>query len=465
MRKRRIALEQIDDAIEVSYGLSPVQEGMLFHALAAPGSGVDIEQIVVDLMERLHPLTFQTAWNAILERHHVLRSSFDWTTEPTAQQVLRQAKVSVETQDWTRVPASEQGLRTESYLREARLQAFDLRRPLLMRLALFFLDSERSRFVWTFHHILLDGRAFAIVLQEVFHCYDAVLAGRSVALPLCRPYREYIDWLRHVDLSGAEKFWRQRLDGFTAPTRMPKDLAVGSEAEGSGRYGKRFLTLPRDLTAALRDFVKSEGLTLNVLLHGVWGLLLARYSGEADVVFGVTKTTRGFSIPNPDTVVGLFLPTFPVRVKVEPGVRVVDWPRKLRSDWIALRPFEHTPLVKIRACSAIKEGLPLFHSLFLLENRSFDSSLKRCGGRWENCSFRLLEQTNYELTLIAYDDDTLRLKIEFNRCHLGVAAVDRMFGHLQTLLQGIIAGGSFAKRCRNPHRIRAASDSCGLERN
>jgi amino acid adenylation domain-containing protein len=409
------------------YELSPIQEGMLFHHLLEAHAGVDVEQIVIDAQEPLDAEALQAAWQNVVDRHAVLRTGFLWEgLAKPVQQVRAAVPIRVERPDQD----------PEDYLRSDRRRGFDLREAPLMRLALF--DSgEKRRLVWSLHHILMDGRAFVIVLREVFQFYNAIRTGETLALPEPRSFREYIEWIGARDNSGAKEFWAAKLKGFTVPTPLLVDRSADAATED--RYGEEELRLPLDLSSRLREFAKAEGLTMNTLVQGAWALLLSRYSGEEDIVFGATKTTRRSSVPGADSMVGLFLATIPVRTRVAPERPVRDWLEELRAEWVSLRAHEHTPLVLIHEASAIAPGAPLFDTLVVYENQRFDTALRAEIGDNPRREFQLREQTNYALTLAAYGDPEILLKLEYDSRRFGRPAVRRMLGHIKTLLESVTA--------------------------
>ena len=166
-----------------------------------------------------------------------------------------------------------------------------------------------------------------------------------------------------------------------------------------------------------------------------WGLMLSRYSGEQDIIFGATKTTRRGTIEDADSVAGVFLATIPVRLKADPELSVLDWLRRVREEWVSLRGFEHLPLVEIRQASEVPTPR-LFDTLFVYENYQFGTRLNAQGGPWGARHFHILEQTGFPLTLAAYGDRELALKIEFDANRFSPATIDGIVGHLTTLLEG-----------------------------
>ena len=424
---------------EDSYPLSPMQQGMLFHSLYAPQSGMYVQQAICGLHEDLQIAAFERAWQRIVARHPVLRTRFRWDdgAEP-CQEVQREVSLPWEYHDWHGVSAGQQDNRLEAFLEADRRHGFVLTEAPLMRLALFRVAEADYQLVWTSHHALLDGRSRLVLLKELFALYEAFCRGRDLQLQPPRPYRDYIEWLRQQDLSAAESFWRRRLSGFPAPTPLGVDRARETQPGEEG-YGKQGVQLSETLTSALRSLAQHHHLTPNTLLQGAWALLLSRYSGEEEVVFGVTRAWHRSALEGAESMVGLFINTLPMRVRVSPEGSLLPWLKELRAQWKALRNYEHTPLVTVQGWSEIPPGQPLFASLVVFENYLLDSALRAQGGSWENRDFRLLGPTNYPLTVTGYLAPELLVEIAYERRRFNDASITRMLGHLQTLLQAMVA--------------------------
>ncbi|HEX8650844.1 MAG TPA: amino acid adenylation domain-containing protein, partial [Pyrinomonadaceae bacterium] len=425
------------DKIESSYPLSPMQQGMLFHSLDARWSGVYVQQLVCSLHENLNVTAFRRAWQRLVERHSILRSGFRWkgSAEPLQETRLR-ISLPFEEQDWRELSAGEQEDRLNVYLQADRQRGFDLTQAPLLRLALFRLAETDYRFIWTSHHALLDGRSRLLVLKEFFALYEADCQGLDLTLERPRPYRDYIDWLQEQDLTKAEAFWRRSLKGFTSPTPIGGPRSTGQALDPCG-HGEQSARLSFALTSALRALAERHDLTMNVLTQGAWALLLSHYSGEEDVVFGAARACRHTTLPDAESMVGLFINTLPVRVRVSPEMSLLDWLKELRAQHIETRAYEHNPLVKIQEWSDVPRGVPLFESLLVFENYQLNSTLRAQGGDWRNREFRLLERTNYPLTLAGYAAPELLLRISYDQRHFDDAMIARLLGHLQMLLEAM----------------------------
>ncbi len=203
-------------AVESTYALTSVQKGMLFHHLSAPNAGVDIEQIVGKLREEIDIVAFRRAWERVVSRHGAFRTVLRWEdVEEPLQNVHDQVTLPLHVEDWRDGPATEQETRLTEYLRADRLRGFHLTRPPLVRLALFRVGDAEHRLVWTFHHILMDGRSFSLVLSDVFAFYDALRSSGEQEREPARSFGEHIRWLSERDRTHDEAFWRPRLEGST----------------------------------------------------------------------------------------------------------------------------------------------------------------------------------------------------------------------------------------------------------
>src|SRR5436305_3201268 len=178
------------------YPLSPLQEGMLFHSLYAPESGVFVDQLRAELCGSLDEAAFARAWRRVVERHSILRTAFVWKSQAKPlQAVVRAAEPPLARLDWSGLPAAEQERCLDDLAAAERRRGFELAKAPLMRLALARLGEGRHAFLWTVHHILLDGWSLPLLLAEVFACYEAFHRGAEPALAPVRPFADYIAWL------------------------------------------------------------------------------------------------------------------------------------------------------------------------------------------------------------------------------------------------------------------------------
>ncbi len=424
--------------VEDIYPLSPMQEGMLFHSLYAPESGVYFEQLICTLKGSLNESAFEQAWQQVINRHSVFRTAFLWEVCDKALQIVyRQVKVSLTTYDWRSLSPSEQQEQLEVFLKFERKRDLPLYKAPLMRLTLIQISENVYQFIWGHHHLLLDGWSLSLVFKEVFTFYEAFCQSKNLYLEHGGAYQNYIAWLQKQDLATAEAFWRQKLKGFTAPTPLTVDRRLSNLEHQQTSYSRQQIQLTVQVTAALQSFARQHQLTLNNLVQGAWALLLHRYSGEQEVVFGATVSGRPPVLVGVESMVGLFINTLPVRVKITEEGKLLPWLKDLQAQQVECEQYAYSPLVDIQRWSEVLQAMPLFESLVVFEN--YPVNKQEQNSSLEIVDIQVIERTNYPLTMVVTAGLELSLKISYETSRFDDATITRMLGHFQNLLEGIIA--------------------------
>ena len=315
------------DNLEDIYELSPMQEGMLFHTLQAPASGLYVEQLVCTIRGPLDHALFARAWQMVIDRHPILRTAFVWEGLDRPRQVVhRTASPVVDEHDWRDLNDDAQREALDALAARDRERGFALDRAPLMRVTLAKAGPDRTLMIWSHHHLLLDGWSVPIVLQEAATAYGALVRGESPALPARRLYRDYILWLRSRDRKAAERAWRAELDGAVTPTPLPLAHPATAVVSGFSRTesGAPISTTKRlsvEESRTIDAFARANGLTLNSILLGAWALLLGAYAATDDVVCGSSVSGRPADLEGSDAMVGMFINSLPVRVRVNAASR------------------------------------------------------------------------------------------------------------------------------------------------
>lgn len=421
------------------YKLSPIQSGMLFHVLKEPESGAYFAQYNCILEGDLDASIFQKSWQLVVERHAVLRTMFLWDNVKEPLQIVRKV-VDIPWQhlDWKNLSAVEQQSALDSYLETDQQKGFDLSQAPLLRFTLIQMSPNNTQFVWSIHHLLIDGWSSSLLVSEVFSIYEQLLQKKAVQLDPAKPYSEYIAWLQQQNLDEAEGYWRNKLAGFTAPSSLPVGHLSENDLSLRSGYSDQHLSLDKETTKKLQNLARSSRLTMNTLIQGTWSILLSRYTHQQDVVFGVTMAGRPTDLAGSDKRVGLFLNTLPARVKLSPDQPLLDLFKDIQEQQLELGKYESTPLVKVQNWSDIPKGQPLFESIVVFENYPAVSNSSR------NLSIKnpsYIEHSNYPLSLLIIPDQhNLRFIIVYDRSVYADTVVERLLGHLHTLLDNIAAG-------------------------
>jgi amino acid adenylation domain-containing protein len=421
------------------YPLTPVQEGMLFHTLADPEAGHYVEQFVCRLQGELDLALFGESWHRLIARHPALRSTIRWSDRDRPYQVVhRHVPPSLDYHDWREVPIPEQQERLAAFLASDRRVGFNPTRPPLSRLALIRIDRDLHQFVWSIHHVAIDGWCLSVLLSEVLDTYEARRGGAAPARIPARPFRDYVAWLLGRDDSEVEPYWRRALRGINEATPLDLDgLAPGPSAGEAPEAGELECVLDRRASSALQDVARSSRLTLSTLIQGAWALLLARYSGRSEVIFGVTVSGRPPELAGVETMVGMFINTLPLRAAVDESARLIPWLLGLQDRLVELRRFEAIPLSRIQGWSEVPPGRPLFESIVTVQNLPFVGALRRRADRLGIESPRYLERTHYPITVTAVPGSTLQIKIGFDARRFAAEAIECVLGHLRAMLRAM----------------------------
>ncbi len=421
--------------VEAVYSLSPMQQGMLFHSLESPDSGVYVEQLTCVLRGELDVAAFEGAWEHVFRRHAVLRTAFVWRKlERAYQVVLRTVELPFRFEDWSGSEPAGRGQRFEEMLRADHARGFELSKAPLSRLTLVRLAEEEFRFIWTHHHLLLDGWSLPLLIEEVRTAYERLRAGEAGTLAPEQPYRAYIEWLKGQDAAQAEAFWRRTLSGFRAPTLMAR-----SHGGGGGAHGECAGSLGEEVTARLQAFARQNQVTLNTVLQAAWALLVGAYSGEPDVVFGATVSGRPAELAGSERMVGLFINTLPVRMRIEPEKTVSEWLQSIQAAQAEMRQFESSSLVDVQSSSEVPRGTPLFDSLVVFENYPVDAAMRAPGSGFQIAEVRASEKTNYPLTLVSGPGKQMGLRLLFDPARVSATAAERIVAQLAGVLEALPA--------------------------
>ncbi|XXY54891.1 amino acid adenylation domain-containing protein [Sorangium sp. So ce269] len=426
-------------ALEDAYPLSPMQEGMLFHTLLNPGSGIYLMQQHYMWHGPLDAGRVVEAWRQVVARHPILRTSFAWKDlERPLQLVHREIDLSdvIHVMDLRGLTEAEQERRIAEALEAELAAGLDMTRAPLMRIRIIRVAEDAHRIVRSFHHILTDDWCFSVMMTECLSYYAALGEGRSLELPQPRPYRDYIAWLARQDIVAAERFWRDELRDFPEPTPLgvERPAADGAAPPAGTGVSDELVELSPALTEALLRLAHQNALTPNTLVQGAWALLLSRYSGQRDVVFGVTVAGRPTDLPGVETIVGLFINSLPLRVRVPPEQPLLPWLKDLLARNFRIREFEYPPLVHIQRWSELPKGQALFNSLLVFENAPKDPNL---GGQVSQVQLSAEQDrvhTNYPMTVVAYPGESLGIRLSYDRRWFERDAVRRMLDHLVQLL-------------------------------
>ncbi len=427
--------------VEAIYPLSPLQQGFLFHSLYAPEEGNYIVQVRWTLQGDLHIPAFKAAWQSLLDHHAILRTCFLWDTLAEPLQVVREhIQLPFLYEQWLHSSPDEQQAQLALCLQHDRIQGFDLAQAPLLRLRLIQMAQDTYTFIWSYHHILLDGWSIPLLLKELFTSYLARCEGQSIPRTHTRPYHDYIAWLVRQNAPLAEAFWKRALAGFTAPTPLGIDHMPPTMVEQHA--GVERAHFPHELPAQLQQMTREHKLTLHTVLQGAWALLLSRYSQQHDVVFGSTSSGRSAGIEGIEEMVGLFINTLPVRVQVAPEALLIPWLQALQDQQSEMHQYEYSSLTQVQGYSEVPRGIPLFESLLVLENYPVDNQTalpaQQDKGQFNILPAEILEQSHYPLNIVVLPGTPFTIMVRYNQDRFETTHIVRLLHHLTTILTNMV---------------------------
>ncbi len=422
--------------VQSIYPLSPLQQGLVYHALLDERENAYIVQVAVQLTGDVNPQRLRTAWERLIYRHDVFRTLFKWNKEDRyLQVVLPEVATPWREEDWSSHSEAEQKQALVALLKEDRDTPYDLAQAPLMRLILIKEADTRYRFVWSHHHVLLDGWSMSLVMGELFQIYGALGADTPEGLAPVRPFRDYIQWLDRRDDQAAKNYWRDYLTGFNAPTALPSATVQPDEEQGDSLPPRLDLLLETDESRHLNQFVRDQRLTLNVLVQGAWALLLGRLSGGEDVVFGAVGAGRPAELEGAETMVGPFIRTLPVRIALPGNRSVGDWLQELHRVSAESDHHGHLALTEIQAQSEIPSGTPMFESIVIFENYPVEQTSTGDSSDLALSEVLYVEKTHYPLTLMVVPGERLLLRAMFDRNHYTETDAALLLKRLRHLLR------------------------------
>ncbi|MEW2394391.1 amino acid adenylation domain-containing protein, partial [Streptomyces venezuelae] len=390
--------------------LSPLQEGMLFHATYdAEGPDAYQSQRVLAVDGPLDARRLRAAWESLVARHDALRAGFHRLASGEAVQVVaRDVQLPWTEADLSHLDPDDALAEADRLAENEAAQRLDLTTAPLLRLVLIRLGAERHRLVVTSHHIVADGWSTPLMLDEVSAIYAADGAATAPARPAS--YGDYLAWLRRQGKEAARDAWRAELAGADEPTLVaPADLPGGLVLSE-----ERSVRLSGRATRAITALARSHGLTVNTFVQGAWALVLARLARRTDVVFGTTVAGRPPELPGVESMIGLFINTLPVRVRLDAGESVLTLLTQLQKHQASLMPHQHTGLAEIQAL-----GGPgaLFDTMLMVEN--YPRNASRLSGSVDSVAPVTLTQlssqagTHYPLAIGIVPDDHIEVRVTY----------------------------------------------------
>ncbi|WP_027388228.1 non-ribosomal peptide synthetase [Chryseobacterium gregarium] len=427
-----------ENDIEDIYELSPMQQGLYFHWLVdSHGSVYFMQTSYLVKSSELQLSLVERAFGILLNRHTILRTSFENRYGGVPLQIVhKKARV-----DFKHL-ILESELELDNIKQGDINRGFNLGEPTQMRLLIVELPNGYYEFIWSHHHIIMDGWCLSILINDFTTILNSLEHEKEINLPEPKKYSSYIKWLGEVNKEVTLSYWESYLEGVSSPTIIPFKKEYTSSS-GAKVLVNNKIKIEGDSFRRIESQCKNIGITINTYIQGVWGYLLSRYNGSEDAVFGAVVSGRPPELEDVENMVGLFINTVPVRVKYKKENTVKEFFHELHTQSIQSSPYHYSNLSDIQTISGL--GSNMINNIIVFENYPVQDSIVESYIENENSSsieeiknVEVVDETNYYFLITVFpSEDAVVLDIKYDASAFDTVLMDNIESHFSNLLKNI----------------------------
>ncbi|RLJ72737.1 non-ribosomal peptide synthetase [Pedobacter alluvionis] len=422
--------------IEDVYMLSPLQQGLYFRWLSDPDSVEYFIQTSYTIKGELDIQALEQSYAAIIERYAILRTFFTEEIDDKVLQIVRKDMAP----DFRHIQVRPGDDVDVKFYREAdRARGFNLHKGPLMRFTVLERGAEVYEFIWSFHHILMDGWCGSILIKEFFQIYNGKINGKSVDLGRVYPYSGYINWLSKLNSKLSLNYWKTYLASYDTTSVLPKKV-MGANQPYQTRT--KSVVLDTTLRKAVKEYCIANGITENTFVSTAWGLLLALHNVTSDVVFGSVVSGRPPELKGVEGMIGLFSNAVPVRVTITEDINFNELTKAVQQHAINGTQHHYVQLAEIQAQSVL--GRDLFDHILVFENFPVQKMIeegindKSAKKQLSLMSFVTFEQSNYDFTLTVLPAETMIFRFSYNGSVYDSLEMEQLAEQFLTIIKQVI---------------------------
>ncbi|MHA7059728.1 amino acid adenylation domain-containing protein [Aquimarina sp. M1] len=429
----------IDNNIEDVYALSPLQQGIYYHWLSNTSTSMYFEQMSYRLQSNnLNIDSVKKAYDLLVSRHAILRSSFRNNYGGLPLQIVHKSVAS--NFIYEKIAKEFKEGEILGYLNAIkerdRKKGFDLESPSQMRLQVLELEDNVYEFIWSHHHVLMDGWCTSIVINDFYQLLNAIDNNMDPMLEDPIPYSNYIKWLDGIDRNKSLGYWKNYLSDYTQVAEVPFQVTKND----SDAYSevKNQLEIKEETFEKIKSLCNNLAITSSTFYQAVWGYLVARYNDTNDVVFGAVVSGRPGDLSGVENMIGLFSNAIPVRVRYEKEDRPIDLLKRLNDKGISGSDHHYLNLSEVQSQSEI--GMGLINHIMVFENFPIEERLAD-NGIGEDTelmvqSVEVIDQSNYDFNItIAPDTGSTKIIFRYNEEKYDVEGIEKLVNHYSYLIE------------------------------
>jgi iturin family lipopeptide synthetase C len=431
----------IDDV----YPLSPMQEGMLFQSQYDKDSLSYFDQTSYRVKGYLDKHLVEKSLNELLARHAALRTAFVHNIADRPLQVaLRNKTINFYYENIRHLGSDEaKDTYVEEFKEKNRGNNFDFSEGSLLKVFMLQLDDNTFEFIWGYHHIIMDGWCIMILITEFLELYNSNAQKTSHRLLPVEPYSTYINWLEMRNKEQSKQYWDEYLKNYSTVASLPK-MKASSTIRKKSKNTQHFVRFDSDKTNRLKALAGEKGITMNSVIQVIWGVLLSRYNGVQDVVFGTVVSGRPSQIPGIESMIGLFINTIPVRIRYKEEDSFSDLLQLAHDNSMSSEPHQYYPLADIQTDSDLKNDL--IDHLLTFENYPISDEIEGImkeadaedgGVQLEISKVDVYDQNHYDFNILFGLDHGLILKLEYTDAY-EASFIESIAGHFGNVIDQIL---------------------------
>lgn len=392
------------------YPLTGVQQGILYQYQFEHTTGEYFMQSVMHSAENINPFYFLQAIQLLSRKHEVLKTKIIFGDDTNPCQVIAKDM---------EIECNLSHINSLDELEAIRMQdierGFNLRKDSLMRVTLVSMNNENRYLIWSVHHIISDGWSNSLFFRDFNQLYQMLASGQSYPelkeqikqeQETASTFSDYVSFLCSVDHTKSLEYWKSLLEDYEGNSEILSVRDVHSEDEFCKLATK---VIDNELRGSLESLAEKLGVTLNMIFESALGVLLQRYAGSDDVVFGKVTSGRNGEIPNIEEITGIFINMIPVRVASAEGCTVRHLIEQVSKQHYASMQYSYTSLADIQ--SLTPQNRDLIKVLFAYENFYGNEEF---AAREDYEFLNNREQTNYDLTATIRFTEVATIELMYN---------------------------------------------------
>ncbi|PTX61370.1 non-ribosomal peptide synthase protein (TIGR01720 family)/amino acid adenylation domain-containing protein [Kordia periserrulae] len=434
----------VDNNVEDIYRLAPLQQGIYFTWLSQIAPEIYFEQTYYKLNGvRFDIDNLQKAYELLIQRHAILRTSFTSSHSEDPLQIV-----------WKKVPihfthealydkgftAEERKNYVDSVKKADRQKGFNLEEPSQMRLHVLDFGNEGYEFIWSHHHILMDGWCVSILINDFYQLLNDLTNHRETTLAPPVKYANYIEWLDGVDKQASLQHWKAYLANYEEKVHLPY-TKQGFDINAYEEL-KEFTVIDGELHTQITKLCQELGITQNVFMQTVWGYVLSRYNHTSDAVFGLVVSGRPAAIPNIEEILGLFINTIPVRINYQAEETIAE--TLIKAHKAALESADHHYLNFSEVNAQCDLGAELIDHIMVFKDYLVQEQVtENDQNAFENSvveDTQILERNNFQYNIeVIPSARGIRVDINYNTYRFDTAFIKNTLQHLKNIAAAFVA--------------------------